>query len=254
VTSPWRKQQAAATRRQIALAARRRFSADGYAATTIEAIAAEAGVAPATVYKVFGTKRAMAGELLALVDKEAGIKGFRQILTTGEDPRGLLATVVQLGRSLFEHSGDIISAVRGAAAVEPEFAGVYAEGRRRHMTGCRTLADRLAGLGALRNGIDAAWAAGVISMYSDNETFDKLTTLFGWTLDQCQERLTGQLCQLLLRPGQRHHSPNTAADHHHGQAGNTAPAVPAVPAAAAMPAKAADLPPCPPKSADHRDL
>lgn len=210
VTSPWRKQQAAATRRQIALAARRRFSADGYAATTIEAIAAEAGVAPATVYKVFGTKRAMAGELLALVDKEAGIEGFREILATGEDPRGLLATVVQLGRSLFEHSGDIISAVRGAAAVEPEFAGVYAEGRRRHMTGCRTLADRLAGMGALRDGIDASWAAGVISMYSDNETFDKLTTLFGWTLDQCQERLTGQLCQLLLGPGQRHQSPNTA--------------------------------------------
>ena len=210
MTSPWRKQQAAATRRQIALAARRRFSADGYAATTIEAIAAEAGVAPATVYKVFGTKRAMAGELLALVDKEAGIEGFRQILATGEDPRGLLATVVQLGRSLFEHSGDIISAVRGAAAVEPEFAGVYAEGRRRHMTGCRTLADRLATLGALRDGIDASWAAGVISMYSDNETFDKLTTLFGWTLDQCQERLTGQLCQLLLGPGQRHQSPNTA--------------------------------------------
>ena len=47
-------------------------------------------------------------------------------------------------------------------------------------------------------------------MYSDNETFDKLTTLFGWTLDQCQERLTGQLCQLLLGPGQRHQSRNTA--------------------------------------------
>ena len=79
------------------------------------------------------------------------------------------------------------------------------------MTGCRTLADRLAGMGALRNGIDASWAAAVISMHSDNETFDKLTTLFGWTLDQCQERLTGQLCQLLLSPGQRHQSPNTAA-------------------------------------------
>jgi hypothetical protein len=118
---------------------------------------------------------------------------------------------VQLGRSLFEHSGDIISAVRGAAAVEPEFASVYAEGRRRHMTGCRTLADRLATLGALREGIDASWAAGVISMFTDNETFDKLTTLFGWTLDQCQERLTSHLCQLLLGPGQRHRSPDTAA-------------------------------------------
>lgn len=209
MTSPWRKQQAAATRRHIALAARRRFSADGYPATTIEAIAAEAGVAPATVYKIFGTKRAMAGELLALVDTEAGVDGFREILATSEDPRELLATCVRLGRSLFEHSGDIISAVRGAAAVEPEFAGVYAEGRRRHMTGCRTLADRLASMGALRDATDGSWAAGVISMHTDNETFEKLTALFGWTLDQCQERLTGQLCELLLDPGHGHRSRNT---------------------------------------------
>ena len=210
MTSPWRKQQAAATRRQIALAARRRFAADGYAATTIEAIAAEAGVAPATVYKVFGTKRAMAGELLALVDQEAGIDRFRQIIATSQDPRTLLATVVQLGRSLFEHSGDIIAAVRGAAAVEPEFAGVYAEGRRRHMTGCRTLAGRLASLGALRDGIDTTWAAGVISLCADNDTYEKLTTLFGWTPGQCQERLTRHLCDLLLGHGQQHTSSNTA--------------------------------------------
>src|SRR4029077_21000326 len=130
------------------------FAAVGYAATTIEAIAAEAGVAPATVYKVFGTKRAMAGELLTLVDEEAGIEGFRRSLATGEDPWALLATAVKLGRSVFEHSGDIIAVVRGAAVVEREFASVFAEGRRRHMAGTRGLADRLAAMEALRDGID----------------------------------------------------------------------------------------------------
>jgi AcrR family transcriptional regulator len=201
VTSPWRKQQAAATRRQIALAARRRFSGDGYSATTIEAIAVEAGVSPATVYKVFGTKRAMAGELLTLVDVEAGFEGFRALLAIGTDPSELLATCVQLGRSLFEHSGDIIAAVRGAAAVEPDFAGVYAEGRRRHLAGCTSLAQRLQTMGALRDGIDDAWAAGIISLCTDNDTFDKLTNLFGWTLDECEERLTAQARELLLRAG-----------------------------------------------------
>jgi AcrR family transcriptional regulator len=201
VTSPWRKQQAAATRRQIALAARRRFSADGYSATTIEAIAIEAGVSPATVYKVFGTKRAMAGELLTLVDEQAGIEGFRALLAIGTDPSELLATCVQLGRSLFEHSGDIIAAVRGAAAVEPDFAGVYAEGRRRHRAGCTSLAQRLHTMGALRDGIDDVWAAGIISLCTDNDTFDKLTNLFGWTLDECEERLTAEARELLLRTG-----------------------------------------------------
>jgi AcrR family transcriptional regulator len=200
VTSPWRKQQAAGTRRQIALAARRRFSAEGYSATTIEAIAAEAGVSPATVYKIFGTKRAMAGELLTLVDEQAGIEGFRGLLATGTDPWELLATCVRLGRSLFEHSGDIIAAVRGAAEVEPEFAEVYAEGRRRHRDGCTSLAQRLHAMGALRDGIDAAWAAGIISLSTDNDTFDKLTNLFGWTLDECEKRLTAHARELLLRP------------------------------------------------------
>jgi AcrR family transcriptional regulator len=207
MTSPWRTQQAAATKRHIVLAARRRFAVDGYAATTIDAIAAEAGVAPATVYKVFGSKRAMAGELLTLVDEQAGIEGFHVTLATSQDPRTLLATGVQLGRSLFQHSGDIIAAVRGAAEVEPEFAGVFAEGRRRHTAGTRALADRLAAMGALRDGIDASWAAGVISLFSDHETFDKLTNLFGWTLDECEERLTAQVCDLLLAP--RRHRPHS---------------------------------------------
>jgi AcrR family transcriptional regulator len=203
VTSPWRKQQAAATRRQIALAARRRFSAEGYSATTIEAIATEAGVSPATVYKVFGTKRAMAAELLTLVDEQAGIERFRGILANGTDPWELLATAVQLGRSLFEHSGDIIAAVRGAAEAEREFADVYAEGRRRHWAGCTSLAQRLHTMGALNDGVDTVWAAGVISLSTDNDTFEKLTNLFCWTLDECEARLTAQARALLLGPRPR---------------------------------------------------
>jgi AcrR family transcriptional regulator len=53
----YRQQQAAATRDRIAEAARRLFAAEGYGATSMEAIATAAGVAPRTVYSVFGTKR-----------------------------------------------------------------------------------------------------------------------------------------------------------------------------------------------------
>jgi hypothetical protein len=41
---------------------------------------------------------------------------------------------------------------------------------------------------------------------------DKLTSLFGWTLDQCEERLTGQLCELLLGPRRRRRSPSDGAE------------------------------------------
>src|SRR6185312_16353210 len=54
--SPRRRAQADATKRDILAAAQRLFERQGYAATTMAAIAAEAGVALKTVYLVFDTK------------------------------------------------------------------------------------------------------------------------------------------------------------------------------------------------------
>src|SRR5215204_7329069 len=51
-----RREQAAATRRDILGAAQRLFEQQGYAVTTMAAIAAEAGVALKTVYLAFETK------------------------------------------------------------------------------------------------------------------------------------------------------------------------------------------------------
>src|SRR5829696_4656143 len=61
--STYRQAQAAATRERIAEAARRLFGVAGYGSTSIEAIAAEAGVAVRTVYSAFGAKR----EILSLI-------------------------------------------------------------------------------------------------------------------------------------------------------------------------------------------
>jgi AcrR family transcriptional regulator len=57
VKPSWRQQQAAATRERIADAARTLFARTGYSATSIDQIAAEAGVAVRTVYSAFGSKR-----------------------------------------------------------------------------------------------------------------------------------------------------------------------------------------------------
>src|SRR3982074_172775 len=54
--SPRRRDQAAATRREILEAAQPLFERQGYAATTMAAIASEAGVALKTVYVAFETK------------------------------------------------------------------------------------------------------------------------------------------------------------------------------------------------------
>ena len=62
--SPRREAQARATRAAIVDAARARFVADGYTATTIDAVAQDAQVSAATVYGVFGTKRALLKEAM----------------------------------------------------------------------------------------------------------------------------------------------------------------------------------------------
>jgi len=80
-----RQRQALATRSAILRAAQERFESDGYEAAGIEDIAAAAGVAMPTVYKVFTNKR----KLLAAV-VEAAMSGDDDDLATdrrGVEPR-----------------------------------------------------------------------------------------------------------------------------------------------------------------------
>src|SRR5689334_23709698 len=67
--SAWRQAQARQTREALLDAARRRFLADGFAATTVAVIAADVGVSVDTIYKAFGGKpglvRAICADALA---------------------------------------------------------------------------------------------------------------------------------------------------------------------------------------------
>ena len=55
-----------AKREAIVAVAKHRFFADGFAATSIEQVAAEANVSKVTIYNHFGDKRALFGEAVAL--------------------------------------------------------------------------------------------------------------------------------------------------------------------------------------------
>src|SRR5215211_4814983 len=76
-----RRAQAAATRRDILEAAQRLFEQHGYAATTIAAIAAEAGVALKTVYLAFETKSGLLRALWNLL-----LRGGHDDVPIGEQP------------------------------------------------------------------------------------------------------------------------------------------------------------------------
>jgi AcrR family transcriptional regulator len=194
----WRQRQAAETKKQIVRAARQLFVTSGYAGTTVEQIATEAGVAVATVYKAFGTKAAIARGLNDLIDEEAGTAGLAAQIQTETEPARLIGLVVAQLCTQHERCGDIIAAIRSGAEVDATLAEVWAEGTRRYDDGMRQLAAKLKAAGALRPGLDVAQAAGLLSVLCSTEAFTGLTTRHGWTTSQWEAWTTSALRNLLL--------------------------------------------------------
>src|SRR3954447_4861926 len=92
--SPRRAEQAAATRRDILAAAQRLFERQGYAATTMAAVATEARVALKTVYLAFETKSGLLRALWHLLlrgDEEESPVGerhwYREVLEQPDPER-----------------------------------------------------------------------------------------------------------------------------------------------------------------------
>lgn len=108
VVKTYRQEQAEATRFRIADAARRLFAEHGYGATSIEAIAQEAGVATRTVYSAFGAKR----EILSLIcdrwlsDANA-IELAQQVLAL-DDPRERLRGAAGWLTTLYSAGFDVV--------------------------------------------------------------------------------------------------------------------------------------------------
>jgi AcrR family transcriptional regulator len=85
--STYRQRQAAATRERIIEAARLRFARDGYGATSIEAVAAEAGVGVRTVYAAFGTKRELLSAICERWLEQSGARERAAEVLAEPDPR-----------------------------------------------------------------------------------------------------------------------------------------------------------------------
>src|SRR3954462_8671415 len=109
-----RRAQAEATRNDILAAALRLFERGGYAATTMEAIAAEAGVALKTVYVAFETKsgllRALWNHLLRGGQDEVPIgeqRWYRELVTE-PDPGRQIRRAAQSSRAVKERIGGVL--------------------------------------------------------------------------------------------------------------------------------------------------
>lgn len=193
-----RQTQAAETRKLVLTAARRLFAERGYSATTMAAIAVGAGVVQQTIYDSFGSKRGLILALLEVMDEEAGIAEIVPQIAASDDPRQALALGVRLTRQLNERCADLIQAITSAAPVEPDVAVAYEDGMARHRAGMKWMVEKIARDKGLREGMTAEEAAAIVTVMTAVTAYTSLHKDFGWSFDECEERLTSSLVAMLI--------------------------------------------------------
>jgi len=190
-----------ATRRRIVDAATELFVVEGYAATTLEQVAARAGVAVQTVYFHFGNKRTVlkeAVDIAAVGDDEPVAMLDRPWLEESRserDPRRVLELWTAYGRSVMERIAPIMRVVRDAAVVDPEMAAQWATNEVETVSAFRMLAEQLEAIGALRVPVDEA--VDIIFVLSWLDTYLLLMSR-GWTPQRWEQFVVESLTHALL--------------------------------------------------------
>jgi len=201
-----RARKALATRRRILEAAETLFTRDGYAATTIAAIADQADVAAQTIYAVFGTKRAVLSELLAVRvvgdDDTTPVKDRDdwRAMESETDPRRQLDLLAAIATRIGERMGALYNVLAGAAGSDPEIARMYRRQQQSRHNDQRRLARSLARKGALRPGLSQAHATDILWAVANPAMHHRLVAERHWTADEYERWLACALtCSLLDR-------------------------------------------------------
>jgi AcrR family transcriptional regulator len=199
-----RREQAAATRRDILEAAQRLFERQGYAATTMAAIAAEAGVALKTVYLALETKsgvlRALWNLLLRGDEGEAPVaerSWYREVVEE-QDPQRQLRLNARNSRAAKTRIAGALKVIREAAPVDPEIGALWERIQTEFHANQRAIVERLSQRKALRPGLSVDRAADILWTLNHPDVWQLLVGERGWTPDQYEEWFGDTACAQLL--------------------------------------------------------
>jgi AcrR family transcriptional regulator len=201
-SGPLRRRQVARTEHSIITAATRLFLADGYAATTLAAVADAAEVATRTVYVRFGTKAellkrvldiAIAGdtEPVAVVDRTA-----LHAAMTAPTRLERIAAVATISSEIMDRAGPLFDVAQQAASVEPLIAEHLQRGREETRDFHRAVWTRMSDDGLLSPSCDLEWIIDTASIIAAGETYSHIVRTFNWPLDAYQQWLRRTLTHL----------------------------------------------------------
>ncbi|HEY3189036.1 MAG TPA: TetR family transcriptional regulator [Solirubrobacteraceae bacterium] len=202
--SPRRREQAAATRRQILEAAQRLFEEQGYAATTMAAIAAEAGVALKTVYVAFETKSGVLRSLWHLLlrgdqaDVPMGERPWYREVLAEPDPERQLRLVARNSRAVKLRAGALMAVLRSAAPTDPDIEALWARIQSDFYDVQRPIIESLAAKDALQAGLGVTRAADLLWTLNHPDVWQLLVRERGWTPEAYERWLGDIACRQLL--------------------------------------------------------
>lgn len=187
-------------------AARTLFLERGYGATTIEAISDISDVPPATVYRLFSSKRGILKALLdvSIVGDDRAVplpdRPHVQAVLADPDPKNQLAGFVGIAAQINSRTASIYRILVSAASSDADAASLLDELARERERGQGLLARSLAAAGALRPPLQADDAGDVIHALMSPEVYGLLVGDRGWPPDRYERWLTGILIDQLLPP------------------------------------------------------
>jgi AcrR family transcriptional regulator len=214
-----RKEKALETRRRMLKAAYTLFCRHGYVATTMDAIAKEAGVAVQTLYFTFHTKAAVLEECVG-----AGIIGFERWVPPQDsfdvdaaDPDQLrqwhpwfrpfeeerdaekaLAIFVDASAPIMERLAPLIAVLNGANG-DPEAKRNNEVAEKRRVESYGLVVAMLAKKkGGLRHGLTVKRGTDILLTLLSGDVWNALATSRGWSTKECRNFLVDALIHALL--------------------------------------------------------
>ena len=199
-----RRDRANLAREQIIDAGSRLFLAQGFAATTVTAIARAARVSDETIYKSFGGKAGLVRAMWArALQGEGSVPAERRsdaMQGTEQDPREVIRRWGEFIVEVAPRVVPILLLIKSAASSDPQIAELLAEVDEQRLgrmeRNARTLHDRH----DLRPGMTLDEARDILWTYSAPELFELLVGRRGWSVERFGGFVTEQLISALLPP------------------------------------------------------
>jgi AcrR family transcriptional regulator len=200
--SPARVEQAQRTRARILAAAEDQFAQRGYTATTINAIARAAELAPDTVYATFKNKRGLLGALVEIRVRGAaspvlGQSGPEAVRAETDQRRQIEIFVPDITERI-ERVQTVYGVVAEAASSDPEAAALHKAMLDQRYANLHKFVGWIEANGPLRDELTRDEATASVWTITSTEVFRLLRTERGWSKARYRRWMTDTLTRLLL--------------------------------------------------------